>query len=134
VLGGMYHRGVAPVQVDNVAAVAWFSRAAEAGFSAAMINLGLMYENGSGVGRDFTRAGSFYQQGAGKGNPAGFYHLGRLLESGRGVRPNFVQAYVCYVQGASFSEEAAKARDSLKAKLSKEQIADVEKALKDLAK
>jgi hypothetical protein len=38
------------------------------------------------------------------------------------------------VQGASFSEEATKARDLLKGKLSAEQVAEVEKALAELAK
>ena len=45
------------VPKDHKEAMAWFRKAAEAGNTDAMVNLGAMYEGGLGVGKDDRGAG-----------------------------------------------------------------------------
>ena len=48
VLGEIYSSGEGAAQ-DCAAAEAWFRKAAGAGYAPAMVDLGLMYENGKGT-------------------------------------------------------------------------------------
>lgn len=54
-MGVSYYQGVALPQ-DYEKAVEWYQKAANQGFSDAQYNLGLMFEEGEGVSRDYNMA------------------------------------------------------------------------------
>lgn len=62
----------------------WYELAANQGSSAALNNLGSMYENGQGVPIDYTKAGELYLKSARMGNAWGNRNYGRLIEFGKG--------------------------------------------------
>jgi uncharacterized protein len=59
-------------------AVAAYRKAADKGSTAAMVALGTMYENGSGVAKDDTQARALFQRAASAGNPVGVADLAAL--------------------------------------------------------
>jgi TPR repeat protein len=121
-MGIWYRSDSGPVFQDNVAAAAWFGRAAQAGYAAAQVNLGLMAEEGVGMPRNEAMAGQLYEAAAAQGHGLGIFFMARLLENGTGTAPDPVGAYVLYNQAAIVHPPAAEARDALKKKLSPEQL------------
>jgi TPR repeat protein len=78
---------------------------AELGNAAAQDRLGLMYEAGSGVPKDYVQAHNWYskaaEQGGGEAQDTlaiadAQHNVGRFYEIGRGVPRNYVQAYKWY--------------------------------------
>jgi uncharacterized protein len=125
-------RGMA---MDNVAAVGWFSMAAQHDLAAAMVNLGNCYETGNGCLPDADRAGSNYALAAKQGHPVGQFMLASLFERGAGTKANPVYAYMNYFRSAAGGYKEAEAkRDAVKATLSNEQLAEAEKLLTEQAK
>lgn len=57
-----------------------YQEAAEAGDTAAMVNLGILYENGRGVAQDFAKAREWFQKAADAGNAEGMLNLGQLYQ------------------------------------------------------
>ena len=45
----------------------WYKKAADQGYVGAQYNIGLLYENGEGVKRDFSQARAWYQKAADQG-------------------------------------------------------------------
>jgi TPR repeat protein len=124
-------RGVAR---DNVAAVGWFSMAAQHDLAAAHVNLGNCYETGNGCLRDYDRAGSSYAAAAKQGHPVGQFMLGALFERGLGTEPKPVFAFVNYSRAAAGGYKNAEAkRDALKATLTAEQLAEAARLLESPA-
>jgi TPR repeat protein len=66
------------VSIDEVEALHWFRRAAEAGRASAMRQLGLMYEEGRGVAKDETQALEWYRKAAAAGSDEAREALSRL--------------------------------------------------------
>jgi TPR repeat protein len=64
-------------------AAAAYRNAAEKGSTAAMVEFGLLLENGTGVGKDPDRARSLFERAAAAGNPRGATSLVALSGSGR---------------------------------------------------
>jgi TPR repeat protein len=56
----------------------WFQKAAAAGSTAAMYNLGAMYEHGHGVAQDYAQARGWYRRAAEAGNGPAAERLYRL--------------------------------------------------------
>ena len=121
-LGVWYRSDSGPVFQDNVAAAAWFGRAAQAGYAAAQVNLGLMAEEGVGMPRNEAMAGQLYEAAAAQGHGLGIFFMARLLENGTGTAPDPVGASVLYDQAAIVHPPAAEAREALKKKLSPDQL------------
>ena len=91
-------------------------KAAEQGDAEAQFNLGLMYENGKGVRRDYAEAMKWYRKAAEEGFAAAQYMLGLVYEKGEGVPENDVAAYVWHsVAVASGVGSALKDRDRVSA-------------------
>lgn len=59
-------------------AVGWFVRAVLAGNSSAVCNLGLCFEEGTGVAKDWTQAEQLYREAAEAGNTTALCSLGYL--------------------------------------------------------
>jgi uncharacterized protein len=69
-------------------AMSTYRRAAAAGSTAAMVALGILYEDGSGVAKDQTQARALFQRAAAAGNPLGVTHLAALdTSSGQAMNP-----------------------------------------------
>jgi hypothetical protein len=58
----------------------------------AQFNLGMMYETGEGVPRDYAAAAKWYRQAADQGLPQAEQRLGDLLLNGRGVSQDYAEA------------------------------------------
>jgi TPR repeat protein len=127
---GIRYQNGRGIQIDNVAAIGWFSLAAQHDFAAAQVNLGNCYENGNGCLRDYNRAGASYAAAAKLGNPIGQFMLASLFERGLGGESNKVFAYINYSRAAAggFKEAEAK-RDELKAALTPEQLKEAAKLM-----
>ena len=69
-----------------------YKKAAEAGDRLAQRNLGLMYEEGEGVERDYERAAQWYRRAAAQGDPVAQNKLGRLYSYGFGVPHDYRRA------------------------------------------
>lgn len=120
-------RGLA---MDNVAAIGWFSMAAQHELAAGMVNLGNCYETGNGCLPDADRAGANYAAAAKQSHPVAQFMLGSLFERGVGTTANPVFAYVNYTAAATAGYKEAEAkRDAVKATLTPEQLAEAEKII-----
>lgn len=73
-------------------AVHWLTMAVENGNIDAMINLGALYINGNGIGRDPKYGAQLILQAARSGNPTGMYTISKLYENGIGVEQDAEKA------------------------------------------
>lgn len=81
-------------------ALPWFRKAAEAGLAEAANNLGLIYEQGRGVGRDLVAAATWYRRAADRGLAVAQNNLGQLMQYGEGIERDPIAAAVLYKQAA----------------------------------
>ena len=77
--------------LDHAEAIRRRARAAADG--RAINNLGVAYENGLGVQRDFAEAAKWYREAAQEGDALAQANLGQLYFDGRGVPLDLLQAY-----------------------------------------
>lgn len=89
------------------AALTACSREAGAGSVVAERNLGVMYDQGLGVGRDPAQALSWYRKAADAGGRDAAYQLGRMYASGRGVQADPREAVTWYRKAALLGDEDA---------------------------
>jgi|GEM_PF-4567062 len=85
----------------------WYSRAIEAGSSAAMSNLGRHYDHGIGVEIDYAQALSYYQQAVKAGNIVANVNLGLMYEIGKGVPQDYQLAASFYAKAAKHGNAQA---------------------------
>lgn len=129
-MGVRYQKGTG-IRQDNVAAIGWFTLAAQYDLPAAHVNLGNCYEIGNGVRPDYDKAGSHYAAAARQGYAPGQLLLAQLFESGRGTKVNLVNAYVLFSRAAAGGlTAAAERRDAVKGKLTPEQLEEASNLLK----
>ena len=101
-LGLLLERGEnVGVKQNYTEAIKWYKKAAEAGNSRAMNNLGVMYYNGHGVEQDYTEAARWYKKGAEAGNSTAMNNLGLMYENGLGVEKNIKEAEKWYNKAKS---------------------------------
>jgi TPR repeat protein len=81
-------------------AVAVFKAGAEHGSAASMSNLGLAYDRGIGVTRDYDKAREWYEKAAANGDARGMNGLGQLYSDGRGVLQDYAKAFEWYEKAA----------------------------------
>ena len=125
-----YQKG-AGVRQDIVAAIGWFTLAAQHGLPAALVNLGNCYEVGNGVRQDFNQAGINYSAAARQKFAPAEFLLGQMIEQGKGAPVNLAHAYVLYSRaGAQKNAEAAKRAEAIKAKLTPAQLEEAAKLLR----
>lgn len=60
-----------------------------------------IYEEGSDVEQDFTKAFSSYEKAANLGHTRALFNLGCLYENGEGTEQDYQKAYSCYEEAAS---------------------------------
>lgn len=88
------------VAKDMELAAGWFMRAAKAGHTDAMDNLGNCYKSGNGVEKDEELAAAWYAKAAKAGHPWGQYHYADVLEDGKGVAKDYEVAFAWYLKAA----------------------------------
>ncbi len=77
-----------------------YRRAAEAGDTEAMQNVGEMYATGKGTAQDYMKALEWYQKAANAGNTVAMIAIGKLCAGGKGVEQNFDVARQWYQAAA----------------------------------
>jgi hypothetical protein len=85
---------------DNQQLMEKYRRAADTGDASAMNSIGVMYENGQGVPRDFGQAMAWYRKGAAAGNANAALQLGFMYGTGEGVALDYQQAMTWYQKSA----------------------------------
>ena len=77
-------------------AAKWYQLSAEQGYADAQNNLGVMYENGEGVPKNYDEAMKWYRKAAELGNKDAPNNIGTMHMSGIGVARNFVKAHMWF--------------------------------------
>ena len=132
-LGELYEAGQG-VPCDEAEAARWYRRAAEQGHVVGQYSLAVLYVMGKGVPRDIAEAVKWYRRAADQGNALAQYNLGMRYQEGDGVPKNLIDAYAWLsLASAQGLEDAAKARDELKGRMTREQIAESQRRAKALA-
>jgi localization factor PodJL len=85
---------------DPVAAMTWFTAAAERGFAPAQYSVGTLYEKGNGVERDLAAARTWYEQSAEQGNIRAMHNLAVLYATGVDGTGDPKQAAEWFLQAA----------------------------------
>ena len=89
-------------------------RLAERGVAWAQFRVGVKYEDGKGVSKDYRQAFMWYRRAAEQGYEGAQFNLGVMYETGRGVPKDLVQAYAWYdLAQAQEVENAKEWRDEL---------------------
>ena len=100
-------------------------RLAKRGVAWAQFRVGVKYEDGKGVSKDYRQAFMWYRRAAEQGYEGAQFNLGVMYETGRGVPKDLVQAYAWYdLAQAQEVENAKKWRDELE--LTPEQLIEAE--------
>ena len=120
-LSKAYLTGTLGVKKDEAESRRWTERAAQAGDSRAMHNLGLAFFHGSGGPTNKTTAAQWFRRAADLGMGDSQYNLASLYEQGYGVIQNAAEAYKWYLIAARGGDaEARSAAERLKKDLSPE--------------
>ncbi len=92
-----FEAGIAAYQANDLTlAYAAFLAAAEEGHADSQFNVGLMYEQGIGVGKNEKDAVLWYGKAASQGNASAQFNLGVLYEHGRGTNVDFAKSNEWY--------------------------------------
>ena len=98
-IGHIYYEGVGAVEVDYMLAMEWFQKASDYGNVFSTSNLGLFYQYGLGVKKDYEKALEYYRSSALKGDLKSFERLGDLYRDSFGEK-YYKDAEYWYEQGA----------------------------------
>ena len=101
----VYENGSHGIDIDVVAAVVWFEKAAEGGHVEAMAELGLCYELGLAVEQSDEKALEWYMKAAEKGHLTAKYSIGEAFEEARGVPQSDAEACLWYYRAAIDGDE-----------------------------
>ena len=102
-----------PPQEQRIAPEAFFALMlmnAERGQSQAMLNLGLLYEQGLGVARNFTKALEWYQKAGNAGEGEGYMRAGQCYEIGIGTTADMTKAVAVYEKAVALGHVPAMSR------------------------
>jgi TPR repeat protein len=100
-LGLTYKNGIKlglqyTISPDYTKAREYFERSVELNNTAALVNLGELYENGLSVNKDYDTARCYYERAVELNNSQAFTRLGELYELGHGVMKNIDKAKQYY--------------------------------------
>ena len=105
---------------------------AQQGDAKAQVFVAYLYETGQGVAQNYTRAAEWYGRAARQGNPVAQTQLGNMYRLGKGVSQNYVLAYMWLgLASRQGSTQAVKLKGIVTGKMTKEQIAEAKKLLKN---
>ena len=131
-LGVKYDLGKGVPKNDREA-VKWYRKAAEQGNAPAQYNLGVKYAKGEGVPEDDRKAVKWFRLAAEQGDAMAQHNLGVMYDKGEGVPEDYVKAYAWFnLAAAQGQEDAVKAKDSLRERMTAEQVAEAQKLAGEL--
>ena len=108
-------------------ALRWLKAAAEGGDPQAQLQLGTMYQEGSGLIEDYEEAARWLREAAQRGVTDAMVRLGGMSLAGEGVSKDPVEAYVWLNLAAARGERSAEtARDRVRALLDAGQLAEAQ--------
>ena len=97
-----YDRGSAAYRrSDHTTALREWRPLAEQGYAEAQSNLGVLYERGEGVPRDYAEAVRWYRLAAKQGHLAAQHNLGVMYFEGRGVPQDYGEATMLFGFGGA---------------------------------
>ena len=116
--------GVAGCGSEPVSEFEATRKAADQGLAMAQSNLGLMYDDGTGVPEDYTLAEQWFRKAAEQGYAEAQFNLGELYAEGDGVSLDYVEAYAWWnLAAAQGIKSGGENRDKLKQDMSSSDIA-----------
>ena len=126
----MFQPGCSKVQdIDQL------RQAAEQGDAEAQNKLGAMYANGERVPEDAREAVKWFRKAAEQGFASAQYNLGLMYDNGEGVPEDYVKAYAWInLAAAQGQKDVVKAKDSIREKMTTEQVAEAQKLSGELYK
>ena len=86
---------------DYATAIAEWQPLADQGNLEAQFGMGIIYENGRGIGRDNTQAAEWYTLAAEGGHPGAQFNLGNMYQQGLGVSKDPTQAVYWWTLAAA---------------------------------
>jgi TPR repeat protein len=92
---------IAFVQKDYALALQLYQKAANAGYPAGYINIGILYEQGAGVPQNYIEARKWYEKAIAADDPAAMNAIGWFYELGHGVPKDLVEARKWYEKAAA---------------------------------
>ena len=107
-------------------------KAADQGVDRAQYNLGVMYDNGTGVPLDDAEATKWYRKSAEQGYAPAQSNLGAMYDRGEGVPRDLAEACAWFCLAADSDETARKNRDLLLRRLSLQERTLAERREKQL--
>ena len=99
-LAVIYEKGGGTIAQDLQAAAKWYELAAVQGVAAAQNNLGHMYSQGLGVGKDKARAVELWKEASKGGHILAYYNLGLAFYRGDGIEKDETEAAKWFAQAA----------------------------------
>ncbi len=128
-LGSMYERGLG-VKADMARARVWYQRAAEQGIVKAMHNLAVLTAGRDSAATDYEAAAKWFKSASEYGLTDSQFNLAIMYDSGLGVPSDPKLAYRYFTLAArSGDDEAARRRETLRAKLQPQETAEVDAEL-----
>lgn len=85
---------------DLGTALRYYRKSAEEGYAQAALRLGIMYERGAGVDKEYVKAADWYRKSSDLGNSFAGAKLGHLYLKGQGVDQNYDKALELLRKGA----------------------------------
>jgi len=95
---------VGDTEDDTDYAIELLRDAASAGSKNALYGLGMAYQTGTGVGKDYERAREYYLEAAEQDEPRAMFRLGHIYLSGRGVNVDEEEAVYWYRKAAELDD------------------------------
>ena len=92
---------------DFTTAVSLFLPLANQGNAEAQVRLGLMYESGIGLPRDYAKAMILFRKAADQGDLGGALNVGSMYANGEGVRKDYAKAAAWYRKAANRDDAVA---------------------------
>jgi len=117
---------------DFPTALRLFRSLADQGNVVAQQRVGLMYESGQSVQRDYAEAVKWYRRAADQGSASAQWLLASMYEVGSGVPQDYVQAYMwCNLSAAQGFQLAKYRRAELERLMTPAQIAEAQKLARE---
>jgi len=88
------------VEKNNFEALSWYLKSARQGYCVAQYHLGVMYESGKGINKDYSEAFDWYHKAAKQRYAPAQNYLDQMYEDGRGVRHDDAEAFFWYHKAA----------------------------------
>ena len=120
---------------DYATALKEWTPLAEQGNAIAQFNLGVMYDEGTGVPQDYNTAVKWVTLAAEQGNADAQYNLGLMYGNRGGVPQDYVRAHMWFNLSASQGgEDATQSRDIVEKRMTPADISAAQKLARECVK